>query len=134
MGYRGSVVVFPIVVDVEAEQAEEPLFQVSFDESKATVAAWSYLSKWFVTAHEDGSVARYAGDTGEFLQREQAHEEGMLITDLQMSADRTYFITACKDKASKVGYSRRREPQERNADIDPDHRLRHPPNPQDLPN
>lgn len=30
------------------------------------------------------------------------HDLNQPITDLQWSADRTYFITACKDKTSKV--------------------------------
>jgi WD40 repeat protein len=32
----------------------------------------------------------------------EGHEDGMQITDLQMSSDRTYFITASKDKTAKV--------------------------------
>ena len=40
--------------------------------------------------------------TGELLENVEAHEEGMQVTDLQMSSDRTYFITASKDKTAKV--------------------------------
>jgi translation initiation factor 3 subunit I len=40
--------------------------------------------------------------TGECLDNVQVHELDMLITDLQWSPDRTYFITACKDKTAKV--------------------------------
>jgi len=32
----------------------------------------------------------------------EGHEDGMQITDLQMCSDRTYFITASKDKTAKV--------------------------------
>lgn len=104
MGHLGTCVVFPITIDVNAEQVDEPLFTITFEESKATVAGWSYLNKWIITGHEDGSVARWAGDTGEFLQREQAHEIDLQLTDLQFSDDRTYFITASKDKTSKVSH------------------------------
>lgn len=40
--------------------------------------------------------------TGEQLENVQAHELDCKITDLQFSADRTYFITACSDKTAKV--------------------------------
>jgi len=32
----------------------------------------------------------------------QEHQRGMLVTDLQFARDRTYFITASKDKTAKV--------------------------------
>ena len=40
--------------------------------------------------------------TGELNFNEQIHEYDMQINDLQMSPDRTYFITAGKDKTAKV--------------------------------
>jgi translation initiation factor 3 subunit I len=43
--------------------------------------------------------------TGDQLQSVQAHDLDMQITDLQFSADRTYFITASKDKSAKVRLS-----------------------------
>lgn len=61
MGFLGTLVVFPIIVDVEAQQADAPLFTITFRESKATVAAWSYLNKYIITGHEDGSVSQYDG-------------------------------------------------------------------------
>jgi translation initiation factor 3 subunit I len=102
MGHLGTVVVFPIVVDVNAEQADTPLFTITFRGSKATVAAWSYLNKFIITGHEDGSVSQYDGKTGEFIEDEQVHEPDMQITDIQMAPDRTYFVTASKDKSAKV--------------------------------
>ncbi|KAL7273020.1 translation initiation factor eIF3 subunit [Rhizina undulata] len=102
MGFLGTVAVFPIVVNVEATQATEPLFTITMRESKATVAAWSYLNKYIITGHEDGTVSQYDGKTGELIQDVQAHEEGGQITDIQMSHDRTYFITCSKDKTAKI--------------------------------
>lgn len=61
MGHLGTVVVFPIIVDVDAVQADAPLFTITFRESKATVAAWSYLNKYIITGHEDGTVSQYDG-------------------------------------------------------------------------
>ena len=40
--------------------------------------------------------------SGELIDNYPAHEDGMQITDLQWSPDRTYFITASKDKTAKV--------------------------------
>ncbi|KAK5016681.1 translation initiation factor eIF3 subunit [Cryomyces antarcticus] len=40
--------------------------------------------------------------TGERLKETFPHDADMQITDLQWSPDRTYFITACKDKTSKL--------------------------------
>lgn len=102
MGYLGTVVVFPVNCDPEATQAESPLFTITMRESKATVAAWSYLNKYIITGHENGSVSQYDGKTGELIQDVQAHEVDVLITDIQMSQDRTYFITASKDKTAKI--------------------------------
>ncbi|KAI5811649.1 WD40-repeat-containing domain protein [Peziza echinospora] len=102
MGHLGTVVVFPINPDPEATQASEPLYTITMREKKASVAAWSYLNKYVITGHEDGSVKQYDGKSGEFIKAEQAHEEDSLITDMQMSQDRTYFITACKDKTAKI--------------------------------
>jgi len=102
MGHLGTVVVFPITVDVDAEQAESPIFTITFRESKATVAAWSYLNKFIITGHDDGTVSQYDGKTGELIQDTQAHEPNMQITDIQMAPDRTYFLTASKDKSAKV--------------------------------
>jgi len=40
--------------------------------------------------------------SGEMIKSVQGHQKGMLVTDLQFSSDRTYFITASKDKTAKV--------------------------------
>lgn len=40
--------------------------------------------------------------SGEQLENVQAHEADLQINDIQFSADRTYFITASRDKTAKV--------------------------------
>jgi len=102
MGHLGTIVVLDIKVDVEAEQSDEKAMTIVCDESKATVAGWSYLDKYIIAGHEDGSVSQYDGKTGELLFNIQIHELDTAITDLQWSQDRTYFITASKDKTAKV--------------------------------
>ena len=59
MGYLGTIVVLDVVVDVNAEQSDERSLVITCDESKATVAAWSYLSKYIIAGHEDGTVSQY---------------------------------------------------------------------------
>lgn len=118
MGFLGTIVVLDIKLDVDAEQTDERSLTITCDESKATVAGWSYLSKYIIAGHEDGSVSQYdakvcpytlvreylvkPSQSGELLENFAAHEDGMLVTDLQWAPDRTYFITASKDKTAKV--------------------------------
>jgi len=102
MGFLGTIEVMDINLDPEAEQSDEKVLTITCEESKATVAGWSYLSKYIIAGHEDGSVSQYDAKTGEALDNVQVHELDMLITDLQWSQDRTYFITACKDKTAKL--------------------------------
>lgn len=59
MGFLGTIVVFDIVVDVNAEQTDERSLTITCEDSKATVAGWSYLSKYIIAGHEDGSVSQY---------------------------------------------------------------------------
>jgi translation initiation factor 3 subunit I len=59
MGFLGTIVVFDIKLDVEAEQASQSTMTITCEESKATVAGWSYLSKYIIAGHEDGSVSQY---------------------------------------------------------------------------
>ncbi|PVH76250.1 putative eukaryotic translation initiation factor 3 subunit I [Cadophora sp. DSE1049] len=102
MGFLGTIVVLDIKIDVEAEQSDEKAMVITCEESKATVAGWSYLSKYIIAGHEDGSVSQYDAKSGEQLDNVQVHEIDLQVTDLQWSPDRTYFITASKDKTAKL--------------------------------
>lgn len=53
--------------------------------------------------------------TGDLIANYAIHDLNQPITDLQWSADRTYFITACKDKTAKVRASAVPPPQDRPA-------------------
>ena len=59
MGFLGTIVVLDVNVDVTAEQSDERSLVITCDESKATVAAWSYLSRFIIAGHEDGTVSQY---------------------------------------------------------------------------
>ncbi|KAI9752379.1 MAG: Mitotic spindle checkpoint component mad2 [Chaenotheca gracillima] len=102
MGYLGTIVVFDVDVDPEAEQTDEPSLKITCEDSKATVAGWSYLAKFIIAGHEDGSVSQYDAKSGEQLNNVQVHETDLQINDLQFAPDRTYFITASKDKTAKI--------------------------------
>jgi translation initiation factor 3 subunit I len=102
MGYLSNIVVLDINPDVNAEQSEERVMTIVCDESKATVAGWSYMSKYIIAGHEDGSISQYDAKTGDLLDNVPIHELNNPIVDLQWSTDRSYCITACKDKTSKL--------------------------------
>ncbi|KAK3342986.1 WD40-repeat-containing domain protein [Neurospora tetraspora] len=102
MGHLGTIVVLDIKLDVDAEQSDEKAMTIVCEDSKATVAGWSYLSKYIIAGHEDGSVSQFDGKNGDLLYNIPIHELNQPITDLQWSHDRTYFITASKDKTSKL--------------------------------
>ncbi|KAK5168288.1 translation initiation factor eIF3 subunit [Saxophila tyrrhenica] len=103
MNQLSTVIVYDIKQDVEAEQGDEPSLRIVVDElPKVTVAGFSYLNKYIITGHEDGSVSQYDAKSGEMLHNAFSHDDGMQVTDLQWSADRTYFITSSKDKTAKL--------------------------------
>ncbi|KAI9856489.1 MAG: translation initiation factor eIF3 subunit [Vezdaea acicularis] len=102
MGFLGTIVVFDVVVDVDAPQTNERSLTITCEDSKATVAGWSFLSRYIIAGHEDGSISQYDAETGEQLLNIPAHDPDMQVTDLQWSPDRTYFITASKDKTAKI--------------------------------
>ncbi|KAK5133533.1 translation initiation factor eIF3 subunit [Meristemomyces frigidus] len=100
-GQLSNIFVYDINPDPEAEQtSEESLKIVVEDLPRVTVAGFSALSHYIVTGHDSGSVAQWDAKTGELLNEVFSHEESVM--DLQWSADRTYFITASKDKTAKL--------------------------------
>ncbi|PKY08048.1 eukaryotic translation initiation factor 3 subunit 2I [Aspergillus campestris IBT 28561] len=106
MGFLGTIAVLDINYgDGQGNfepQAEEPSLRITCNESKATVAGWGYMGKYIIAGHEDGSVSQYDAKTGDQLENVQAHEFDLQINDIQFSPDRTYFITASKDKTAKL--------------------------------
>ena len=69
--------------------------------SKATVCAFPYMPDLILTGHESGKVALFDARTGdEVLSNERAHMD--VVTDMQLSADGSYFITSSKDKTARI--------------------------------
>ena len=103
MGYLGTIVLYDISYGSDlTDQANEYSLKITCEPSKATVAGWSFLDKYVIAGHEDGTVSQYDAKNGELLVNVEVHEYETTINDLQMSQDRTYFITAGKDKTAKV--------------------------------
>ncbi|CAG8001433.1 unnamed protein product [Penicillium salamii] len=103
MGFLGTIAVLDINYGENlTEQAAEPSLVITCEDSKATVAQWSFLAKYILAGHEDGSVSQYDPKTGDIVENIQIHEFDSAITDLQMSPDRLSFITASKDKSAKL--------------------------------
>ncbi|EIN12673.1 WD40 repeat-like protein [Punctularia strigosozonata HHB-11173 SS5] len=102
MGYQGAIRVFNINRTGDGtKQSKEPVHMFNPIGSKATVCAFSYVPGIIVTGHESGKVALFDMKTGdEINSNERAH--GDVVTDLQMSPDRTYFITSSKDKSARI--------------------------------
>lgn len=102
MGYQGAVRIFKINRSgAGTDQSEEPISMFHPIESKATVLSFSHTSDLLVTGHESGKITLFNAKTGEeVVANKRAHRE--VITDIQMSQDRSYFITSSKDKSAKV--------------------------------
>ena len=64
MGFLGTIVVFDIKLDVNAEQSDERALTITCEDSKATVAGFSYLTKYIIAGHEDGTVSQYDAKVG----------------------------------------------------------------------
>lgn len=59
MGFLGTIVVLDVNRDVNGPQKDEKALTITCEDSKATVAGWSYMSKYIIAGHEDGSVSQY---------------------------------------------------------------------------
>jgi len=102
-GQLSTILVYDINQDPEGEQASEESLRIVVDDiPKVTVAGFSACSRYIISGHEDGSVTQWDAKTGEEYERAYPHEDGMMVTDLQWSSDRTYFVTSSKDKTAKL--------------------------------
>ena len=86
---------------VSYTESKEPLYMFNPIGSKATVCAFTLAPNVIITGHESGKVALFNVKSGEEIDNnERAHSD--VVTDLQLSKDRTYCITSSKDKAARV--------------------------------
>jgi translation initiation factor 3 subunit I len=64
MGFLGTIVVMNVNLDPEGEQDDEKVLTIECEESKATVAGWSFMNKYIIAGHEDGTVSQYDAKVG----------------------------------------------------------------------
>ncbi|KAJ3918571.1 WD40 repeat-like protein [Lentinula edodes] len=102
MGFQCTIRVFNINRTGDGtKQSKEPAHMFSPVGSKATVCAFTSQPGIIFTGHESGKVALFNYKTGEEVDsNERAH--GDVVTDLQMSPDKTYCITSSKDKSARI--------------------------------
>lgn len=101
MGYRAFVRVFELDRSEPTKQSKEPISEFSPPGSKPTVCLFTYDANSIITGHEDGKIALWDAATGEELESvAKAHTDN--ISDLQLSPDKSYFVTSSKDKTAKV--------------------------------
>jgi translation initiation factor 3 subunit I len=87
--------------DIPQLESKEPASMFNPVGSKATVCTFGLSQNLILTGHESGKVALFDVRNGdEVLNNEKAHMD--TITDLQMSSDRSYFVTSSKDKTARV--------------------------------
>lgn len=58
-GHLSTIIVYDINADVDAEQTDEQALRIVVDDSKATVAGFSFQSKYIISGHEDGTVTQW---------------------------------------------------------------------------
>ncbi|ODV70845.1 translation initiation factor eIF3 subunit i [Cyberlindnera jadinii NRRL Y-1542] len=102
MGFPGSIITYKINRDSPTQQDTTPLLKIDTKEGfeKVSVAGFSYLGKYIVAGHQDGTISKYDATTGALIGSVKAHEG--LITDIQFSEDKTYFIISSKDKSASI--------------------------------
>ncbi|KIK44306.1 hypothetical protein CY34DRAFT_106042 [Suillus luteus UH-Slu-Lm8-n1] len=82
-------------------ESQDPEYMFSPIGSKATVCAFTYTPNLIITGHESGKIALFDVVTGtEVLNNERAHMD--VVTDLQLSTDRSYFVASSKNKTARV--------------------------------
>ncbi|KAE8541263.1 eukaryotic translation initiation factor 3 subunit I [Cryptococcus gattii VGV] len=100
-GQPSVIRIFSINREAPRSQSTTPLTEMRLTGSRATVAIWAPLSDYIITGHESGKIAKYDVKTGEEVQAVEDEHSG-LISDIQLSPDGTYFITASKDKTARL--------------------------------
>lgn len=94
----GSVKLFDLKTNDQGDVIIEENVTYPHPEDTAAFvrASWAYDQNIIVGAHQDGKVSRLNLKTGEFDIKKKIHEQE--ITELQMSPDRSYFVTSSRDK------------------------------------
>lgn len=100
MGQTSTIRVFDIdLSDFSAPKVDESLL-IEYPQAPFVKAAWTYDGDRIIAVHNEGSVSRINALTGEFELIKPVHTKN--IVDVQMSPDRTYFVTASRDSTACI--------------------------------
>jgi translation initiation factor 3 subunit I len=70
MGFLGTIVVYDIRYGEDlSDQTDEHSLRIQCERSKATVAAWSYLDKYIIAGHEDGTISQHDAKASPFCSK-----------------------------------------------------------------
>lgn len=100
MGLPSYILVFDLLAP---SPDDEPVYSIPMPDvqSKATCIAWSDCNGYLVSGHQDGSVRLWDAQSGKKVA-EVRDQHTDAIKDLQMSPDRSFFITASRDNSAKL--------------------------------
>lgn len=102
MGQTGAISIFKLNKEELSKQNVEPERIINYKEGQKryTSATWAYDKKHIIAGHSNGEISKIDTTTGETVATVQAHDG--TVTDIQMSPDRTYFVTSSKDKTAQL--------------------------------
>ncbi|OMH86352.1 Eukaryotic translation initiation factor 3 subunit I [Zancudomyces culisetae] len=109
MGQKSEIFVYRVVRSGSGSSEVYRMVRPNVAEhGRATVQAWAYYNKYIIVGHVDGTVCQYEFSPSDqqqsgslkLLKSKKIHNDE--ITDLQFSADRSYFITSSKDKTANL--------------------------------
>lgn len=102
MGKIGTISIFDINRTDVTLQSDTPSLVINTQEGsdKVTCAGYSYLGKFILAGHSNGYVSKFDAQSGDLIKTVKVHD--LTVTDIQFSDDKTYFITASKDKTAHV--------------------------------
>lgn len=82
------------------DQTEEIVRTFTGFTGRISRVAWGRLNEFFLSAGEDGVVRKWDVETGKVI--EQSEEHSKMVMSMEMSADRTHFVTASQDCSAKL--------------------------------
>jgi len=90
------------VVDTRKFSADQSIMNITIPSAgpKVTSLIWGGLENTIITGHDNGDIVQWDMKTHHKTKMDSTHEKS--ITDLQLSADRTMFISSSKDHTSNL--------------------------------
>lgn len=99
MGSTPAISLVNIAAD-PAEQTGEVVRTYTGFTGRISRVTWGRLNKYIISAGEDGIVRKWDVETGKVIAQSDEHTK--MVMSLEMSADRTHFVTASQDCTAKL--------------------------------